>query len=258
MIKAVFFDIDNTLYDWPSRQFPASGIKAIKALSKKGIKLILCTARPYASVKEFGVYDLGIHWDGIISNCGAYVSLGNRTLRNLVMDRKKVRKLCKIATSNSLTIELVTAKTRFLIAPGNTFLENYHGTYSDAVPPVHPYYGNGVTGALLFAPEEFDPLFKKELPDLEYYRFHDFGVDISEFPHRKGDGISYVMKALGLKKEEALSFGDDTQDITMNEETIFVCVGNGKDEVKAAADYVCPPIVEDGILVALRHFEVLA
>ena len=257
MIKVAFFDIDNTIYDWPTRQFVPSGINAIRRLNKKGIKVILCTARPYASVKEFGVYDLGIHWDGIISNCGAFVSLGTCTLRKLVMDPKKVRKLCKIALSKSLTMELVTAKTRYLIAPGNTFLSNYHGTYSDSVPPVHHYRGEGVTGVLLFAPEEYDHFFQDELPELTYYRFHECGVDISEKEHRKGDGISIVLDALGVRREEALAFGDDYQDITMKEGAIFVAVGNGKEEVKQEADYVSPAIVDGGIEKALIHFGVL-
>ena len=257
MIKIAFFDIDNTLYDWETLRFVPSGIQAVKDLSKKGVKVVLCSARPYASIKEFGVFDLGIHWNGVISNCGAFVAYGNRTLRKLVMEPSVVRKLCRIATSHSLTMELVTAKTRFLIAEGNTFLENYHGTYSDNVPPVHRYRGEGVTGVLLFCPEEYDPYFHEALPNLTYYRFHPFGVDISEYPHLKGDGIGMILDALGIRKEEALSFGDDLQDISMGERTIFTCVGNGHEKAKAAADYVCPPIAEDGLLHALRHWEVL-
>ena len=257
MIKAAFFDIDNTLYDWELGKFIPSGIEAIKQLNKKGIKVFICSARPCASVKEFGVFDLGIRWNGVITNCGAFVSLGNRTLRKMDMTPSKVRKLCKIALSHSLTMELVTAKTRYLIAPGNTFLENYHGTYSDNVPPVHHYRGEGVTGVLLFAPEEFDPLFKEALPDLNYYRFHEYGVDISEGEHRKGDGISIILNELGLRRDEAVAFGDDFQDITMKDGAIFVAVGNGKEEVKAVADYVTPPIAEDGLLIGLQNLGVL-
>jgi len=257
MIKALFFDIDNTLYDWESRRYIVSGIEAIKQTKKQGVKVFVCTARPYASLKDFGVFDLGVKWNGIISNCGAIVTCGNRTLRKMTMSADKIRKLCKIALKNQLTMELVTPRTRFLIAPGNTYLENYHGTYSDAVPPVHPYRGDEVTGVLLFAPEEYDPLFKNECPELNYYRFHECGVDISEGEHRKGDGISIILNHLGFRKDEVIGFGDDYQDITMNESSIFVCVGNGKDAVKEAADYVCPRIADDGILEALRHFGVL-
>lgn len=257
MIKAVFFDVDNTLYDWPTRQWIHSTFKAIRAMQERGVKAFICTARPYASFREFGGFDLGVHWNGIVASCGAYVSLGNKVLRFLTMNPQNVRKLCKIATANSLTMELVTAKTRYLIAPGNTFLENYHGTYSDSVPPVHKYRGEGVSGALLFAPAEYDHLFKEALPDLSYFRFHECGVDISEAEHRKGDGMAIIMNELGLKKEEVLSFGDDYQDIAMGDMSTFICVGNGKEEVKAAADDVCPPIVENGIEIALRKYGVI-
>ena len=257
MIKAVFFDVDNTLYDWPTRQWISSTIEAIKAMQRKGVKAFVCTARPYASFREFGGLNLGIHWNGIIASCGAYVTLGNRVLRFMKMNPQNVRKLCKIALSNSITMELVTAKTRYLIAPGNTFLENYHGTYSDTVPPVHPYRGEGVSGALLFAPKEYDQLFLEALPGVSYFRFHEYGVDVSDVERRKGEGMSFILDELGLKREEVLAFGDDFQDIAMKDSAIFVCVGNGKEEIKAAADYVCPPIVEDGIVEALKKFEVL-
>ncbi len=257
MIKAVFFDVDNTLYDWPTRQWVQSTLNAIKAIQRSGVKVFVCTARPYASFREFGGFDLGVHWNGIIASCGAFVTLGRRVLRFQTMSPQNVRKLCKIALSHSITMELVTAKTRYLIAPGNTFLENYHGTYSDTVPPVHPYRGEGVSGALMFAPREYDALFQEALPNVSFFRFHDFGVDVSDFEHRKTEGMERIIKELGLKKEEVLSFGDDFQDISMGESSIFVCVGNGREEVKAAADYVCPPIVEDGIPQALRRFEVL-
>ena len=254
MIKAVFFDIDNTLYDWEQRRFIPSGIKAIKKIARSGVKIFLCSARPYASIRDFGVFDLGIHWNGVIANAGAYACLGNRTMRLLAMKHENLKTLVRIAHENHLTMELVTARSRFLIAPGNTFLENYHGTYTDILPPVHPYHGQKVTGVLLFCPEEYDVKFHAELPDLIYYRFHECGVDIAEEEHRKGDGIAYIMNELGLKREEALAFGDDLQDISMKDSAILVCVGNGRDEVKAEADYVCPKISEDGLAEGLRHY----
>lgn len=254
MIKAAFFDIDNTLYDWQQRRYIPSGIEAIKKIQSQGVKVFLCSARPYASMKDFGVFDLGIRWNGVIANAGAYATLGNRTLRLLAMDQKAIRTLVHIAKKNSLTMELVTAKSRFLIAPGNTFLDHYHGTYTDITPPVHPYSGQKVTGTLLFCPEEYDEQFHAALPNLIYYRFHPCGVDIAGEEHKKGDGIAAIMRELGLQREEALGFGDDFQDISMGESAVLVCVGNGRDEVKAAADYVCPPIAEDGLVEGLRHF----
>jgi hydroxymethylpyrimidine pyrophosphatase-like HAD family hydrolase len=59
-------------------------------------------------------------------------------------------------------------------------------------------------------------------------------------------------------KDQAIAFGDDYQDLTMVPQVgIFVCVGNGKDEVKKAATYVSKPIAEDGILESLQHYHLV-
>lgn len=258
MIKALFFDIDNTLYSWQTLRFISSGIRAIKKAKRNGVKVFLCSARPYATIKEFGLMDLGIAWDGYIASCGTVTKLGRHYLKKDLIPASLVRKVCKTASSYELTMEIVTPKTRYMTNPGNTFLEGYRGTYADKNPPVHPYRGKDVTSMLLFAPESFDPLFRSRFPELNYFRFHEFGVDLSLGVHEKGAGIQVILDALGIKKDEALSFGDDLQDISMGDSSILVCVGNGKDEVKAAADYVADPIDEDGVEKALRHFGVIA
>lgn len=256
-IKAAFFDIDNTLYDWKKKEYNQAGIKAIKALKKQGVKVFIASARPYRSQVEFGAFKLGIHWDGYISSCGAIAVIGNHYVKKELMPKEDAYALCRLARKNNLTLELVTPKTRYLIAPGDTYLESYHGTYSDITPEVHPYRGGECTGVLLFAPASVDEIFHKELPHLIYYRFHDFGLDIMPCPHEKGEGIKAIIDALGIKKEETISFGDDYQDISMRDSSFFVCMGNGKEEVKKAADYVAPPIGEDGLAKALRDLGVL-
>jgi len=250
-IQAAFFDIDNTLYDWKNREWTPSGIAAVKAIKKKGIKVFICSARPYQSIKEFGVFDMGIKWDGYVASAGGIAFAKGKYLLKTLMDVDDVRCLIKVARKNHLTMEIVTPKTRYLIAKGNTFLENYYGTYSDSTPPVRRYRGGEVTGALLFAPEQYDELFQKELPNLVYYRFHETGVDVMPEEHLKGEGIQAILDAYGLTREEAVSFGDDLQDISMNQASFLVCMGNGRDEVKKEADLVTDEIWNDGVKNAL-------
>ena len=73
-IKAAFFDVDWTLYDHHNRRYVPSGIEAIKRLKQKGVMVFVCSARPYESLKQFGVFDLGIAWDGYIACAGALLS----------------------------------------------------------------------------------------------------------------------------------------------------------------------------------------
>ena len=257
MIKAAFFDIDNTLYDWKKKEFNQAGLKAIRRLKKQGVKVFLASARPYRSQVEFGAFDLDIPWDGYIASAGAIAYSKGRYLLKMLMDTQDVKTIIAIAKQRHLTLEVVTPKTRFLIAPGNTYLEDYHGTYSDITPAVHAYKGGQCTGVLLFSPEEHDEAFHKALPHLCYFRFHPSAVDVMPEEHRKGDAIGAILDFYGIGKDEAISFGDDVQDISMRDRSFFVAMGNGKEEVKAAADYVCPPIGEDGLYKALVHLGVL-
>ena len=251
--KIAFFDIDNTIYDWKHRQFVDSGIKAIERLKKEGVHCVISTARPYHSVKHFDVFDLGIKFDGFIGSAGGIVMWKNAVVYKQLMDPEITKKLCKTILSHGLTAEVITPKNRFLIAPPNDYLYNFHSVFTDVIPEVHPYTNQDSTGLLLHAPQEYDGEFKSLFPTVGYYRFDAHGVDIMPAPRNKGDAMSMLLDHLGLKKEDAIAFGDDIQDISMAKAAKLVCMGNGKDEVKAIADEVTDEIWNDGLAKAIYH-----
>jgi hydroxymethylpyrimidine pyrophosphatase-like HAD family hydrolase len=124
--------------------------------------------------------------------------------------------------------------------------------------PVRPYRGEPLTGALLFAPAEFDEELKRRCPGVRFDRFADFGVDVMDVPMKKAMRSKMSWPITATSKDQAIAFGDDYQDLTMVPQVgIFVCVGNGKDEVKKAATYVSKPIAEDGILESLQHYHLV-
>ena len=92
MIKAVFFDIDNTLYSWKTRRFVPSGIEAIRAIQKKGIEVFLCSARPFDSIREFGLMDLGIRWNGWVANSGGVAFARGKFVQKILLEPKISRK----------------------------------------------------------------------------------------------------------------------------------------------------------------------
>lgn len=55
-----------------------------------------------------------------------------------------------------------------------------------------------------------------------------------------------------------MTFGDGGNDINMLEHAgIGVAMGNASDRVKAAADYITSSVDDDGIINALKHFNIL-
>ena len=58
--------------------------------------------------------------------------------------------------------------------------------------------------------------------------------------------------------DDAMAFGDGLNDMEMMQSVgCGVAVGNAHPQLKAAADHVCPPIREDGILRGLAELGVL-
>ena len=125
MIKAVFFDIDWTLYDHEAKRFVPSAIVGIKKLKEKGIKVFICSARNTESIFSFGLYNLGIEWDGFISSAGAFAVIGkDHVVRKTLMEHEDLVKLSSLVLKNDLTMQMVTPWSRFLIAPPNEFYKS--------------------------------------------------------------------------------------------------------------------------------------
>ena len=69
-------------------------------------------------------------------------------------------------------------------------------------------------------------------------------------------GFVYLKNS--LKLEETMAFGDGGNDISMlRHAAIGIAMGQAKEDVKAAADYVTTPIDEDGISKAMKHFGII-
>ena len=64
-----------------------------------------------------------------------------------------------------------------------------------------------------------------------------------------------LLQILNVPKEESFAIGDSENDLTMFDVAgTTICMGDGMEKLKAAADYITDSVLEDGIFNALRHF----
>ena len=64
----------------------------------------------------------------------------------------------------------------------------------------------------------------------------------------KGSGLDFAARRFGFSKERAVTFGDGENDLDLMEWGAFgVAVENADERVKALADWVCPPVGEEGV-----------
>ena len=89
-------------------------------------------------------------------------------------------------------------------------------------------------------------------------RWHDYAYDIVPQEGGKAAAIQVLQKSLGFQKEEMMAFGDGHNDIEMLDVVGYpIVMGNGSEEVKKHARYICQSVDEDGILDGLKHFQLL-
>ncbi len=96
------------------------------------------------------------------------------------------------------------------------------------------------------------------IPTCEIGRWYPAFADVTAKGDTKQKGIDEIIRYFGIRLEETMSFGDGGNDISMlRHAAIGVAMGQAKEDVKAAADYVTAPIDEDGISKAMKHFGII-
>lgn len=256
-IKIIFFDIDWTLYDHKNQCFNMPSIELINSLQKRGIKIFLCTARPYHSALHLGTFEL-LKPDGyIVSNGGAVVVENNKVIKSSFFKKEDMDKIYQLTVDRNLAIECVDVFDRYLLTEKTKEIDILFSSFKEIIPPFRKYDGFPALAALLFAGEEHDEYFINNLPkNIVYKRFADYGVDIVPEEREKGNAIKCVLDYYNIPKECSMAFGDDFQDISMfNNVGISICLGNGKEEVKKHATFVTEEIWNDGVKLALEKFK---
>ena len=109
-----------------------------------------------------------------------------------------------------------------------------------------------------FITEEEEKEVLPSIPTCEIGRWYPAFADVTAKGDTKQKGIDEIIRHFGIKLEETMSFGDGGNDISMlRHAAIGVAMGQAKEDVKAAADYVTAPIDEDGISKAMKHFGII-
>ncbi len=71
----------------------------------------------------------------------------------------------------------------------------------------------------------------------------------------KEHGLAWLALHLGIAQHEVLAIGDSDADVPMIQWAgVGVAMGNASPAAKAAADWVAPPLEEDGVAAALERF----
>lgn len=255
MIKAVFFDIDGTLVSFNTHRMPGSAVKSIRLLREKGIKVFIATGRHLAFINNLGDSE----FDGYITLNGGYCYAGKeKTIYKHGIPKEDMESLLRyFKNTEEFPCVFVQERDAFMNFR-NEVTEEVFKLLNFPVPPLASNEGaleKEVYQLVAFFEKEQKEQIMAVLPHCEATSWHPAFSDIVPAGSDKSVGMDKVIEYFGIALEETMAFGDGGNDIPMLRHAhIGIAMGNAREEVKQAADYVTASVDEDGISKALKHF----
>lgn len=260
--KAVFFDIDGTLYE-QGKPVEESAVKAVREIRRKGHLAFICTGRSRITVPKEPVLSIG--FDGMVASCGTYGEYDNKVLFHYSLSKEQyVRMITAFRRYHAMYILEGTEYIYYDEEMVKDFQDDWYLRHiKTTIPhnflPVQKVKSIDACKASVHAtnaePEELYRCLREDFEVLE----HVFGV--AEFVPKgfsKAKGIELMCEKLGIGLEDTIAVGDSINDVDMLKfAKIGICMGNGSAPAKECADYITTGIHEDGIYHAMEHFGLL-
>ncbi len=260
MIKAVFFDVDGTLVSFKTHRVPESTLNAIKELQAKGIKVFVATGR-HPDILSEGNNVHEINFDGFVTLNGQYCFTKEREViyENSIV-KEDIEALLEFMKVNNFPCAFVEDKDTYMNYT-NDIVINLLKSVNVPIPPLEDI-SRAKVGKVFqlnpYVPVAFQDELMRVLPNCEATRWSPAFIDVIPAGGGKHVAINKIMEYYGYSKDEIMAFGDGGNDKTMLIAAgIGVAMGNANEDVKEIADFVTTSVDEDGVLNALKHFNLI-
>lgn len=250
--KIIFFDIDGTILD-DNKEIPRSTKRAIKQLQEEGVYTAIATGRGPDEMR-WVCEALGI--DSYVAINGAYAVFNGEEVYMKNMDKDVAMTLVDTALENDHSIAFVTHDDTWALHENhpliNSCIATLQMTYPRAEKLLHTQ--RPVNQGIIYCEEKDDAMYKAAFPELDFIRFHQYGMDAFPKGNSKAVGIKAIIKAAGFKLENTYAFGDALNDLEMLSYVGYgIAMGNSVPAIKEVADYITTSNSEDGIWQACKQ-----
>lgn len=256
MIKAAFFDIDGTLLSYKTKRVCDSAKAAIARLQEKGILCIVATGRHMIQMSKLPVAD--IPFDAFVMLNGQLIlDKQQNVLFDVPIEGKAKAFLVEKFNEHTYPAIIIEEKDMYLNYVTD-HVEKVHEIIAIAKPELSDYKGGNIYQVCAYLRPEDEYLVDEIREDVVMTGWHYGGKDIIAAGGGKMTGIKRYLEYTGIAREEIIAFGDAENDLEMIRYAgIGVAMGNGSEEVKAAADFVTADIDDNGIEKALKHYNLI-
>jgi len=253
-------DIDGTLVSFKTHEIPSSTIQALKQAKANGSRVYIATGRPPVIITNLGAIEHLI--DGYITTNGALCFVGDEFVCCQPIPQEDVMTCVEDAKEKGYSLIVVGRKdVAILDTKGDVdriFRQMLAVNGFNQESPLDVVLQQDILQLTPFFPADYEPKLLARMPQCVSGRWHPEFTDITVNGADKGKGILAMARHEGFDPDHTIAFGDGGNDTSMILQAgIGIAMGNAIDALKQQADYITTSVDDDGILNALRHFEVI-
>lgn len=243
--KALILDLDGTVVPQGSEDPPSERVTKAIAAVKDTIHVCVATGRPLFAAKHI-LNHLQLSGPCIFNNgVQIYDPQKNEIVKEFPLPPSTLPQIMSIFRKH---------KQEILFFDGTSDEEH---NVDDSPETVFSVY-------LSKAPETLVDIIIRELRTIPHIEAHkmlswkdkDFlSIEVTSDQATKLHGIVEVTKILKVKKEEVIGVGDSYNDFPLLMASgLKIAMGNAVSELKEIADFIAPPVEEDGVATIIEKF----
>ncbi len=257
---ALFFDIDGTLVSFKTHEIPASTVDALTQAKKNGSRVYIATGRPPVIITNLGAIEQLI--DGYITTNGALCFVGDELVYSQPIPKEDVMTCVEDSREKGYSLIVVGRKGVAVLDPTGDVDRIFRRMLAvkelSQASPLEEVLQQDILQLTPFFPASYETELLSRMPHCVSGRWHPEFTDITVNGADKGKGILAMARHEGFDPSHTIAFGDGGNDSSMIRQAgIGIAMGNAIDTLKAQADYITTSVDDDGILNALRHFQVI-
>lgn len=261
-IKLIASDVDGTLVKDSSREVYDEMIEVVRQLVDAGCHFVVASGRQYGSIRR--MFERTERKLNYIAENGAHIILNGENYAVTKMERKYVEEIMadlRALYPQNCHVVASTPQGCFLESKDPEFIDLITNEYRNDVTLTDDILAEDVDiiklaiykkdnirpiGESILIPKWKDKV-KTTMAGEEWVDFMDKSVD-------KGNALREIQKALGISREETMTFGDNNNDLGLMlaaEESY--AVANAVEDVKKAAKHICRGYTEKGVYHVLKE-----
>lgn len=272
-IRAVLLDMDGTLLGKSQVAISMRNMTALQAAMEKGVEIIPCTGRVFDMMPPQLLTQQGLRYFVTCHGARAYDKAANTSLYEDLIPPEQSAKLMEMLEGKGLYNEIAANGTIYF---EKAVTEPFH---MPTVPEHHIWYVRDRCYTAVEKPSEY---FREHQVSVEKMNLYGIPADMQqelydaltatgfirhtrpgaganlEFSHctlNKLRATDAILGKLGISYEETLAIGDSSSDLEIIKNCgVGIAMGNAPDNIKAAADDVTAPNIEDGVALAFEKY----